>query len=50
MIAVARALHIEQKYADVGVRRMRRTGGHGRPPRACAEQGLRSAMPQQAHH
>jgi hypothetical protein len=35
-----------QKYADVGVRRTRRTGGHGRPPRACAEQGLRSAMPQ----
>ncbi len=27
-----------------GVRRMRRTGGHGRPPRACAKQGLRSAM------
>jgi len=27
------------------VRRMRRTGGHGWTPRACAEQGLRSAMP-----
>ena len=25
-------------------RRMPRAGGHGRPPRACAEQGLRSAM------
>src|SRR5258708_6354214 len=25
-------------------RRMRRAGGHGWPPRACAEQGLRSAM------
>src|SRR5258708_38960495 len=24
---------------------MRRTGGHGWPPRACAQQGLRSAMP-----
>jgi len=32
MIAVAR------------VRRMRRTGDHGWSPRACAEQGLRSAM------
>jgi hypothetical protein len=27
------------------VRRMRRTGGHGWSPRACAQQGLRSAMP-----
>src|SRR5258707_10877696 len=25
-------------------RRMRRAGGHGWPPRACAQQGLRSAM------
>ncbi len=32
MIAVAR------------VRRMRRTGDHGWSPRACAQQGLRSAM------
>ena len=27
-----------------GARRMRRAGGHGWPPRACAQQGLRSAM------
>jgi hypothetical protein len=28
----------------LGVRRMRRTGGRARPPRACAEHGQRSAM------